>query len=83
MFAPHSLYVETTARQPRSTQFMTTVFPGQCYFWAESTFRTSRMKSGKSAGDRDVTRLPSTTTDWSTQIAPAFDRSSLIVRWCW
>ena len=37
------------------------------------------MKSGKSAGERDVTRLPSTTTDWSIQIAPAFYMSSLMV----
>ncbi len=36
-----------------------------------------RQNSGKSAGVRDVMRLPSSTTAWSTKVAPAFSTSSL------
>src|ERR1051326_9379542 len=39
-----------------------------------------RMKAGRSAGEREVTSVPSRTTSRSTQFAPALTMSSLMLR---
>jgi len=45
------------------------------YFVSEATI--ARQNAGRSSGNRDVMKLPSTTHSWSTQFAPALMQSFL------